>query len=190
MLFGGVENGVVLLSPSGVIAERYLRLIPEHHPGVSMGPCVVMPDHVHLILHLAQLQDEHTHQTTRPPADPEVTTAHGICPPTGSLSVIVRSYKAAVTRTLRNDIPGTPHEVWQRSFFDRVIRNDRERFFIEQYVRLNPVLWDLEQQHALNPRHTRSLAHTLRTRYGLEDATAQYLADQVIAGNPLMTDSE
>lgn len=62
--------------------------------------------------------------------------------PHGSLGRIVRAYKSAVTRMAYRDglVPqGTP--VWQRNYWDRVIRDDAEHDRIAQYIRDNPANW-------------------------------------------------
>lgn len=79
----------------------------------------------------------------RPPADP------GARPPTsmpivpvGSLGRIVRAFKSAVTRAAYNDglLPrGTP--VWQRNYYERIIRDTAEHDRIAQYIAENPANW-------------------------------------------------
>jgi putative transposase len=62
--------------------------------------------------------------------------------PRGALGQIVASYKSAVTRMAYRDglLPhGTP--VWQRNYWDRVIRDDGEHERIAQYIRDNPANW-------------------------------------------------
>lgn len=62
--------------------------------------------------------------------------------PVGSLGRIVRAYKSAVTRLACRDglLPhGTP--VWQRNYWDRVIRDDAEYERIAKYIRDNPLNW-------------------------------------------------
>jgi len=87
----------------------------------------------------------------RPPADPG---AHPTMPdapskrtmpivPVGSLGRIVASYKSAVTRMAYRDglVPhGTP--IWQRNYWDRVIRDDAEYERIAKYICDNPTNWN------------------------------------------------
>ncbi|MBK9628857.1 MAG: hypothetical protein IPO56_14485 [Flavobacteriales bacterium] len=89
----------------------------------------------------------HTHGPTRrspyahptPDAPPKRTMP---IVPVGSLGRIVRAYKSAVTRMAYRDglLPhGTP--VWQRNYWDRVIRDDAEHERIAKYIRDNPANW-------------------------------------------------
>jgi REP element-mobilizing transposase RayT len=63
------------------------------------------------------------------------------------LATIIRSFKSAATKrinTLR-DNPGAP--VWQRNYYERVIRDDRELHGIRQYIADNPAKWEMDENH-------------------------------------------
>jgi REP element-mobilizing transposase RayT len=63
------------------------------------------------------------------------------------LATIIRSFKSAATKrinTLR-DNPGAP--VWQRNYYERVIRDDRELHGIRQYIGDNPLRWEEDENH-------------------------------------------
>ncbi len=70
-------------------------------------------------------------------------------PHKGSLSVIVRSFKSAVTKAIHDanliDMP----KVWQRGFYERVIRDERELREAINYIRSNPVMWEAKRQSVL-----------------------------------------
>jgi REP element-mobilizing transposase RayT len=66
-----------------------------------------------------------------------------ISPKSGSLGVVVRSYKAAVTRQARR--LSFPHFAWQRGFYDHIIRDDRDLDRVREYIRLNPAKWALDR---------------------------------------------
>jgi putative transposase len=97
----------------------------------------------------AQMRADHD-RPLWPPAEPGAHPTTSDAPPkrtmpivpVGSLGRIVRAYKSAVTRMAYRDglLPrGTP--VWQRNYWDRVIRDDGEWFRIAKYIRDNPMNW-------------------------------------------------
>jgi putative transposase len=90
----------------------------------------------------AQMRADHD-RPLRQPAPPANTTGRTMpIVPVGSLGRIVRAYKSAVTRMAYHDgsLPhGTP--VWQRNYWDRVIRDDAEHERIADYIRDNPANW-------------------------------------------------
>ncbi len=69
-------------------------------------------------------------------------------PHRGTLSVIIRTYKAAVTTVCRR----ANHDefAWQRNYYEHIIRNERELNAIRQYIRNNPLKWELDRD---NPRN-------------------------------------
>jgi len=105
----------------------------EYFPYVSIDEFVVMPDHIHGIIiidnHESLLLDE-------PVSQPRQQSLHP--PKTGSLSVIIRSYKSAVTKNAR-DI--NPQFAWQDRFYDHIIRDDGSFERIACYIKKNVINW-------------------------------------------------
>ena len=102
------------LTAVGRIAEQAVLQISAHYPGVTVDKYVVMPNHVHMLLVL-------------PPDDGRALRA-----PT--LSRIVRAWKETVTKTFGEAI-------WQKSFYDHIIRNEADYLRIWNYIDTNPVKW-------------------------------------------------
>ena len=71
-----------------------------------------------------------------------------ISPNKNTLSVIIRTFKAAVTRQCR--LNGHEHLKWQRSFYDRIVRNDDELNRIREYIHYNPLNWQLDTENPEN----------------------------------------
>ena len=75
----------------------------------------------------------HPHVHCRPGAHP--------CVAPGSLGAIVRAFKSATTKRI-NERQGTPgKQVWQRNYYDRVIRSDDELYRARRYILTNPDRW-------------------------------------------------
>lgn len=154
--FGKVEDGIMHLSRTGVIADIIWHQIPHRTPHVTLGEFVVMPNHIHGILILDKPDgaakndnadgngDSHDNPvetlpaTSLPPPSPKNEQMSAISPRSGTLSAIVRSYKSAVTRHANR--LGLDHG-WQSRFHDRIIRNDAEYQRIADYIVANPARW-------------------------------------------------
>jgi REP element-mobilizing transposase RayT len=67
-------------------------------------------------------------------------------PKAGSLSVIIRSYKATVTRWC--NMNGYPNFAWQQRFFDKIIRADGSVDHIREYIINNPLKWDYDKNNS------------------------------------------
>lgn len=91
---GEVVRGSVRLSQLGLIADSELRALSSHYKNVEVDSYLVMPNHVHAIL---MIEGEHAF-SPNPKGLPQPMR---ISPAASSLSAIVRSYKAGVTRRSR-----------------------------------------------------------------------------------------
>jgi putative transposase len=125
----------VRLTPAGRIVQEMWDGLPDHFPHIAPDACVIMPDHVHGILlfgpELAdRIDSDWQNQAPLAPAQPAVRA--------GSLGAVVRSFKSAATRALNeaDRQPGRP--LWQRGYWDRVLRNDDELARARDYIADNP----------------------------------------------------
>ena len=148
-LFGEVINGQVRLSRWGeIVYEEWFRTA-ELRPYVRLYPdeFVVMPNHVHGIIWIVETTDSTTAGTgtaapcpNNPPC-PNPKTEQFARPVSGSIPTIVRAFKAATTKRIneQRNTPGAP--VWQRNYYEHVIRNDKALRRIRTYILANPDNW-------------------------------------------------
>ena len=135
MLFGTVQENRIILNKNGQIAQEEIeatnRLRKEN--GIQVTKYVVMPNHVHLLIEIVG-----TRRAVSGAANPEKFSQ----PTKQSIPTIVRAYKSAVTRRLRNG-HGTPcpYEVWQARCYEHVIRSDADYQKIWNYIDTNPIRW-------------------------------------------------
>ena len=139
-IFGKVKGKRVQLSALGRIAHESWINIPYHFSRVNLHELVVMPNHVHRILEITAGLAQHA----GPLHKRETSAAKG--PPPQSLSTIVRSYKADVTRRAHAE-PNWKGEVWQHNYFDRVIRDAREFLNATRYIAENPLKWEWDREN-------------------------------------------
>lgn len=109
----------------GRIAKARWEALPVHHPGISLDAFVVMPNHVHGIICLERAADSACAVPTRT-----------------SLSSVIGGYKSSVTKYVRAALPSIETTIWQRRFFDHIIRDERDLNRVREYVVFNPVRWD------------------------------------------------
>ena len=131
-----------------VLVENGWQNIPVHPHAryVTLDEWVVMPNHVHGILNLHP-------QEQRISVDPK-NEDHLNGAISGSVGAIIGNFKSLVTRRA-NILQRTPgSKVWQRGYYDRIIRNDRELNAIRQYILDNPQRWqeDRENLEAMLPK--------------------------------------
>ena len=140
-LFGRIIGDDMRLNAAGRIIAEEWRRSGDVRSNVEIDDFVVMPNHVHGIVFLTQT-DEGTLRSA-----PTRSFGGGMA---GSLPVVVRNFKGAVTRRLRQE--GLAETVWQRNYHERVIRNERELKAIRQYIADNPRQWALDKENPETPR--------------------------------------
>lgn len=149
-LFGSILNAELVPTPAGKIAEDRWFALPDHHPGLVLDAFVVMPDHIHAIIVLDRPAPPEPTKKAHPFLEQQpdrVIVANAASPtrpngaPSGSLGAIVGSYRSSVTRHI-NALHGTPGaSVWQRDYWEHIIRDDRALFYIRRYIKNNPANW-------------------------------------------------
>jgi putative transposase len=131
--FGEVENGRVRLSALGRIVEEAWIGLARRMPYFRLRGHVVMPNHVHGMIEILKVAQQAAPLQTRGGALGGTTVP--------SLSIIVRSFKADVTRRAGVELKWD-EEIWQRNYYDRVIRDGREFSNAVRYMAENPARWE------------------------------------------------
>ena len=106
------------LSDTGTIVEQSILAISDHYEWVHVNNYCIMPDHIHLLLFFYAAEDGWNKNMS-------------------SLSNVVGSMKRWVSKQLG-------WSPWQKSFYDRIIRNQKEYEAVYAYIDQNPLQWVLD----------------------------------------------
>lgn len=140
-IFGTVTNSEMHLNKFGNVAQCCWKQIPAHFANVELDEYIVMPNHVHGIVVIREM----TNVGAPVGAQHAARLLPGSNVPPGSLGAIVRSYKSAVTRRI-NQIRHTPGgRVWQRNYYEHIIRDEDSFHRIRTYIRSNPSRWETDR---------------------------------------------
>ena len=147
-LFGEVVNEEMILNDFGKIADEYWHAIPEHFPFMELGAYVVMPNHAHgiMVIHNGE-SPSNVGATHASPLRIHNSHPRGASP--RSLGAIVGSFKSAVTKRIGRELNATG--IWQRNYYEHIIRNEESLCRIRQYVYNNAITWQHDQLHPDNP---------------------------------------
>ena len=99
----------------GKMVDEAIQNIPSAYSALSVDSYVIMPNHIHMLLVI----------------DTDPNGRSMIAP---TISTVVRLMKSAVSKDVG-------HSIWQRSFFDHVIRNEKDYQRIWEYIENNPIKW-------------------------------------------------
>ena len=119
-----VGDGSPVPKPIGMIAEEYICKIPKKYPTVSIDRYVIMPDHIHILLRMD----------------------NGTGNPSPTLGNVIGWYKYQVTKQANTQLNNSGEKLFQRSYYDHVIRNQHDYDEIWQYIENNPQKWVIQKR--------------------------------------------
>jgi putative transposase len=128
LVFGTIVGEQVYLKAPGQIAQSVLVTLPRRFAHVKLDEYIFMPNHMHAIIELTDLD----------PAHP------GYLGPRAALWEIVRVFKAATSYQIRQS-EGKPWFAWQDDYYDSVIRTEAALQQIRQYILNNPLHWSQDK---------------------------------------------
>jgi REP element-mobilizing transposase RayT len=128
-VFGQVLDGLMHLSHEGVVVEQEWLRTPLLRPNIELDAFIVMPNHIHMVVVIVR-------------SAPSSSVPGALRSPSQTLGAIIRGFKSAVTKQL-----GWP--VWQRNYYEHVVRGASDLERIRAYIALNPARWcgDTEDIH-------------------------------------------
>lgn len=129
-LFGNIIVGATRGSPLNEIINNVWESLPNHHP-VELNEFIIMPNHVHFIIHILY---------------------KGGSRPAPTLGTIIGLFKSECTKQIRKSINDYKLIIWQRSYYEHIIRNEYELNRIRQYIRDNPLNWNDDVNNLLKTK--------------------------------------
>lgn len=106
----------IQLSNIGKILNEEISKIPNIYENVTLDEYVIMPNHIHIIIGINYRRTQFA--------------------PT--ISQIIKQYKGSITKKLG-------YSIWQKSFYEHIIRNEKEYYKIIEYIRNNPIQWEEDE---------------------------------------------
>jgi len=145
-LFGEIVDGKMILNEHGIIVEKCWKEIPKHFNNVLLDICQIMSNHIHGIIIIKQNvnfvvgnKNFCSLQVNKIPWQTKLSK---------SLSSIIRGFKIGVTKQCRKHNKNIV--IWQKSFYDHIIRNEESLDKIRQYIRDNPKNWNKDRNNPKN----------------------------------------
>lgn len=160
-LFGDVADGVMRLNDAGRVVERCWHEIPIHFPHVELDEFVIMPNHVHGVIVIVGAGSPRPNNASyagfpRPyvASGAEIKTGAGT--KTGAVTAPLRratlgqmvayfKYQSTKHINIMRGTPGIP--IWQRNYYEHIIRDDESLNRIREYIINNPMQWALDRKN-------------------------------------------
>jgi len=153
-LFGTIVNDEMILNNAGTIANECWLEIPNHFPNAVLHEHIVMPNHVHGIIELIRdgisnvgaenfLPLQETPSNESLPNESKRNEFQKMIP--RSIGSIVKGFKIGVTKWFRNvgveNFQPRPEKIWQRNYYEHIIRDEQSYQRISEYIINNPKNW-------------------------------------------------
>lgn len=150
--FGDIKEGEMILNANGKIVDNCLNELEKHILYCELDYYCIMPNHIHVIIIINNTEHRDINESNMHTCSNEYPE-HEI-PNKGNLSVsqtqlqrdkqllpvIIGSFKSAVSKLIHQNENDHVFK-WQKSYYEHIIRNDRELLAIRKYIKNNPIKW-------------------------------------------------
>ncbi|MBI5876675.1 MAG: transposase [Chloroflexi bacterium] len=151
-LFGAIVDGEMRLNEAGQLVADCWSRIPRHFPFAAVDSFIVMPNHLHGIIIIngdgrgeASTERSWTISGASVDASPLQPRPHGTAP--GSLAAIVQNVKSVSTRRINATRQADGSPIWQRNYYEHIIRSNTSLNRIREYIVDNPARWDTDSEN-------------------------------------------
>lgn len=140
--FGEISNGIMHPSKMGLIADEYWNAITIYFNSIELDEYIIMPDHIHGIIKIIDKYDIDVGNADLRSSQRNSNSQKLDSNRTKMLvSKIIHGFKSSVTREIHRQFDNTIFG-WQKSFYDNIIRNEKELRRIREYIIKNPSKWE------------------------------------------------
>jgi REP-associated tyrosine transposase len=141
-LFGEIAGSEMRLNEIGqIMADEWIRA-PRIRPYVELDEWIIMPNHLHgIVVIMAGGMVGATRRVAPTPTDRPTG------PKSGSLGAIIGQFKSITTKRI-NTLRGAPGaSIWQRNYYEHIVRDDRDLARIREYIANNPLQWKTDRNN-------------------------------------------
>jgi REP element-mobilizing transposase RayT len=148
-IFGNIKNGKMILNDVGRMVQEIWDFIPKSNDNVDIDTFQIMPNHIHGIIIIVGAAHR-----GRPKYDRAGT---GPAPTNGTpLSDVMYYFKSMTTRQYiigidEKNWPMFNRRLWQRNYYEHIIRNEYELRQMREYVVANPANWENDEENVMLP---------------------------------------
>jgi len=134
-MLGNIIDGKMVLNSAGEMIKKWLCELENKFKNIELDECIIMPNHIHLIIFII------------------VRANPCVCPV--DIPQIIQWLKTMTTNEYirnvkQNNWKPFDQKLWQRNYYDRIIRNEKELAKIRKYIFENPSKWELDKNNPEN----------------------------------------
>lgn len=130
--FGEIIDSDMEMNRLGEIVQQEWLRMPNRFPGLRLEEHITMPNHFHALLFLDKKRDLEEGAAKVQP---------------GSLGAMIRAFKSSTTLRYRHLCGDDNRPLWQRSYYEHIVRGARDYDLIRFYILNNPAQWETDKLH-------------------------------------------
>ncbi len=147
-LFGEIVDNEMVLIDAGQMIQNVWNELPIYYPGVGINAFQIMPNHIHGIVIVGADPRVCPDNAGQPP---KTGQPQGVAP-TMSLPEVVQRFKTLTTKKYIDGVKQNgwlpfPGKLWQRNYYEHIIRNENESIEIREYIINNPLQWEFDREN-------------------------------------------
>jgi REP element-mobilizing transposase RayT len=155
-VFGDVKNGKMILNNYGTIVKDEWLKTPAIRKNIDLDYYVIMPNHIHGIIIIERRGELNSPQgkgekdllqNGKEGRMQYAPTENKFKSPAQTLGSIIRGFKSAVTKRINEHRKTNGDSIWQRNYYEHIIRNERDLYNIRRYIELNSLKWELDKYY-------------------------------------------
>jgi len=144
-LFGEIKNGKMILNEAGLMVDKQWQHIFTRFKNSKTQEYIIMPNHFHAIIKIIGL----------PLVGTQLTAIRQLDKNTPTLGEIIGPFKSITTnkyiqRVKHSNWQSFDKKLWQRNYYEHVIRDEEDFNRISEYIDTNPLKWELDSLHPDN----------------------------------------
>jgi putative transposase len=155
-LFGEIADGMMNLNASGEMVDKAWDELPERFPFMDLDADIVMPNHFHAIVIINRRGESCIRpHDARPDQGDHKDRPYGSRPQgtaEGSVGRLVQAFKSVTTQQYIRGVrdcgwPPFSEKLWQRNYYEHIVRDEEEWQRIHDYIAANPINWALDREN-------------------------------------------
>jgi len=147
-ILGNIKKGKMILNKAGRCVNNLWLELPIRFPMIKLNAFIVMPNHIHGIIKIDQ-SPEKVGAGIAPPRKLQMISKKGAASSTSTLGNIIRIFKSISAHQV-NRLLSRSGALWQRNYYEHIIRNEIEWECIYKYIQANPMNWDIDREKTKN----------------------------------------
>jgi len=143
-LFGKITNGEMRLDDAGKIVWEVWQSLPGRYPNISLDEAVVMPNHFHGIV---IIEENPVAVAAIHEFSPHTKESYRLARRRMTIPMIIGYLKMNSAKYINILLNSSGVPIWQRNYYERIVRNDQAYNAIHRYIHSNPASWDTDEEN-------------------------------------------